>query len=64
VDTEVSVRSWGDESVLAIRVSHDAPGGDARHRVHVHVPVKTLSEESRVVVSKQLVHVSAVSSTQ
>jgi hypothetical protein len=50
VDPEVSARSWGDESVLAVRVSHDAPGGDARHRVHVRVSVETLSEESQVVV--------------
>jgi hypothetical protein len=25
VETEVSARSWGDESVLAVRVSHGAP---------------------------------------
>jgi hypothetical protein len=42
--------------VLVVRVSHDAPGGDARHRVHVSVPVETLSEESQVVVSELLVH--------
>jgi hypothetical protein len=47
----------GDESVLAVRVSHDAPGGDARHRVHVRVPVETLSEESQVVVSELLVQI-------
>jgi hypothetical protein len=51
-------RSWGDgdESVLVVRISYDAPGGDARHRVHVRVPVETLSEESQVVVSELLVH--------
>jgi hypothetical protein len=57
VDTEVSARSWGDESVLAVRVSHDAPGGDARHRVHVRVPVETLSEEGQVVVPELLIHI-------
>jgi hypothetical protein len=44
VDPEVSARFWGDESVLAVCVSHGASGGDARHRVHVCVPVETLLE--------------------
>jgi hypothetical protein len=56
VETEVSARSWGDKSVLAVGVSHDAPSGDARHRVHVGVPVQTLSEESQVVVPELLLH--------
>jgi hypothetical protein len=55
VDPKVSARSWGDESVLAVRVSHDAPGGDARHRVRVSV--ETLSEESQVVVPELLIHI-------
>jgi hypothetical protein len=57
VDTEVSAHFWGDESVLAVRVSHDAPSGDARHRVHVRVPVETLSEEGQVVVPELLIHI-------
>jgi hypothetical protein len=28
VDTEVSAHFWGDESVLAVCVSHGAPGGE------------------------------------
>jgi hypothetical protein len=47
----------GVESVLAVGVSHDAPGGDVRHRIHVRVPDEMLSEESQVVVSELLVHV-------
>ena len=54
VDTEVSAHFWGDESVFAVWVSHGAPGGDARHGVHVCVPVETLSEESQVVVPELL----------
>jgi hypothetical protein len=44
----------GDESVLAVRVWHNAPGGDACHRVHVLLPVETLSEESQVLVPELL----------
>jgi hypothetical protein len=40
VDTEVGAPFWGDESVPAVRVSHGAPGCDARHRVHICVPVE------------------------
>jgi hypothetical protein len=57
VDAEVSAHFWGDESVLAVCVSHGAPGGDARHRVHVSVPVETLSEEGQVIVPELLIHI-------
>jgi hypothetical protein len=53
-----SVRAFGgDESVLAVRVSHGAPGCDARHRVHVCVPVETLSEEGQAVAPELLLHI-------
>jgi hypothetical protein len=57
VDPKVSAHFWGDESVLAVCVSRGAPGGDARHRVHVRVPVETLSEEGQVVVPEPMIHI-------
>jgi hypothetical protein len=52
---EICAHFWGDEAVLATRAPHyDEPCGDARHRIHLSVAVKTFPEKSQVVVFELL----------